>query len=154
MIFLVGDYMAVEKVKAEEKIKLTPELANSLFQNEKKRYDAIIKERTKVEHMLIDTERTLSVLKELKDNKNKEIMVNLGSGVYVNAKLENKEKLKFSVGAEVFVEKDLKEITKTIEEKKKNLAKNLKELQNLEIQTQNNLNQLYGFLMKNPPKKS
>jgi len=136
-----------KKVNAQEKIQLTPELANNLFQSEKKRYEAIMKERKKVENYLLTTEKTISALKELKDKSDNEILVNLGSGVFVEAKLNETKKVKSNIGSDIFIEVDLEEKQKDLIKRKEKFVKDLQELQKLEVNSQNNLNQLYGYLM-------
>jgi len=136
-----------KKVNAQEKIQLTPELANNLFQSEKKRYEAIMKERKKVESYLLTTEKTISALKELKDKSDNEILVNLGSGVFVEAKLNETKKVKSNIGSDIFIEVDLEEKQKDLIKRKEKFVKDLQELQKLEVNSQNNLNQLYGYLM-------
>ncbi|MCW1296517.1 MAG: prefoldin subunit alpha [Candidatus Parvarchaeota archaeon] len=59
-------------------------------------------------------------LDEIKDKKDKEILVPLGSGVFLRGKLLESEKVLINVGANVIVEKSLEEakniITSQIEE--------------------------------------
>jgi|GEM_PF-4934161 len=143
----------VQQAKNAKRIQLTPEMANNLFNNEKKRYESILKERSKIENMLLDTEKTEFALKEISESKSDELFVNLGGGVYVAGKVQDAKKVKFQVGTEVFLEKTTEDVLKTLAHRKDKLVKDLTTLQKLEAQTQQNLNSLYTFLMNNAKKK-
>lgn len=128
-------------------IPLTPELANNLFNSERKRYDAIINDKSKVQKMIFEVERTIFSLEELGKTTDDSIFVNMGSGVYLNAKVLDKKSAKFMVGSDVFLEKDFKQILATLNERKEKLVRDFDNLQRMESNSQNSLNQLYSFLM-------
>lgn len=136
-----------------KKIQLTPEIATNLFNSEKQRYQAIITQRRKIEKAILKTDKTIFGLDEIKANKDDEMFVNLGSGVYLPAKVTDKKNVKFAVGAEVFLNKSFEDVLKELKQRKENFSKDLKNLQNMEMQSQDNLNKLYGFLMQDKKKK-
>jgi prefoldin alpha subunit len=143
----VANSNSASNVAPQKKIQLTPELANNLFNAERKRHDSISAEMNKIQRFALDTDRTIFALEELKKSSDDSMFVNLGSGVYLNAKIEDKKKAKFMVGTDVFLEKSFDDILSTLKERKQKLSKDLDGLQKLENQSQNNLNQLYGYLM-------
>lgn len=142
----------VEK-KEVKKIELTPEVANNLFNTEKKRFSAIRKEKRKLERNLLKLDRTVFELDEISASKDNELFVNLGNGVYLESKAIDKKKVKFSVGANVFLDKSITDVVKTLKQKREKLGTNLKQLQQLELQSQDNLNKLYMYLMQQAKQK-
>jgi prefoldin subunit 5 len=92
-----------------------------LFNTEKKRFSAIRKEKRKLERNLLKLDRTVFELDEISASKDNELFVNLGNGVYLESKAIDKKKVKFSVGANVFLDKSITDVVKTLKKKKRKI---------------------------------
>jgi prefoldin alpha subunit len=66
-----------------------------------------------------EIEATRNALKGIDKNDNSEIMVPLGSGVFVKAKVADKSKIHYSVGAGVVVTKNAEDTIKYLEQQEK-----------------------------------
>jgi prefoldin alpha subunit len=130
----------------QKKTQLTPEIANQLFGNERKRMEAILAERKKIEGAIIGLDKTLFGLKEIKNNKEKVIQINLGNGVFLKAKVEDSENVNYMIGSDIIVDKKIEEALKDLEDRKTQMLENFKKIQEIEKKTQQNISQLYQYL--------
>ncbi len=74
---------------------------------------------------------SISTLKGLKESStDNEILIPIGSGAYVWARIENKEQVLTLVGAHVHVEKSIDDAIQTIEGRKAKVENSLKQLTN------------------------
>lgn len=137
-----------------QKIELTPQMAERLFQEERKKLESLGNDLRNVESNIFELEKTNFALKELQDSKEKEMYVNLGQGVFVKAKLEETKKVNVMNPSKVLFTKKIEDVLKDLEKKKVALLNNQKKLKELYIQTEKNINQLYGFLNKMHQKKA
>jgi len=131
-----------------KRVQLTPEMARNLFEAERRRYSAIMKQRRKAERLILKTDKTIFSLEEITSSKADDMFVNLGSGVYLSAKVLDTKNVKFMVGSEVFLNKSVEDVLKELKARKEAFAKDLKNLQGLELQSQESLNKLYSFLVQ------
>jgi len=78
---------------------------------------------------LMEIEQTKQALDEIKDSKDSDVFVPLGSSVFLPGKLKEKEKMIVEVGADVALEKEPDQVKRILEEKKKILEEGLEDLQ-------------------------
>jgi len=79
--------------------------------------------------ILIETATAINTLKEItKLEKETITKTPIGSGVFINSKVEKQEKVLIEVGEGVIVEKSIDEIIKTLEARKKDINENIEKL--------------------------
>lgn len=71
---------------------------------------------------------TLAVVNEKPDLAEKNVRISIGSGMYVEGKIEGSDRIIVPVGSDVFVETTTEEAKKRIEESMESLRKTLDEL--------------------------
>lgn len=71
----------------------------------------------------------IETLKGLKNVKNKDVFLPIGSGAYVKAKIIDEERILLDIGAGMIAEKAIEESIELLEKKKKNVEKLRDELQ-------------------------
>jgi prefoldin alpha subunit len=86
---------------------------------------------------------TLAVVNEKPDLAEKNVRISIGSGMYVEGKIEGSDRIIVPVGSDVFVETTTEEAKKRIEESMESLRKTLDEL----LQRQSYLRIRYESLM-------
>jgi prefoldin alpha subunit len=86
---------------------------------------------------------TLAVVNEKPELADKAVRISIGSGMYVEGKIEDSDKIIIPVGSDVFVESTTGEAKKKIEESMESLRKTLDEL----LQRQSDLRIRYDSLM-------
>lgn len=131
--------------KEAKKLQLTPEMAYSLFEEEKHRMERIYQDLTKLEGTVFELDKTLFAVKELSKTREKEVFVSFGNGVYVGAKVDNKD-IHIMTPGNVFMNRSQESVAKELEERKKTLLNNVKQLRQLQAKTDENLGQLYKYL--------
>lgn len=137
----------VEAPKSEpKKIQLSPQDAYKFFNEEKKKLENIANDLENTEHAVLDLDKTIYALKEMKETKEKDIMVNLGMGIFVKAKLEDNKKVFAITAGKAVIPKTPEKVLEQFEKRRANAVNSLKRLQQIQGQTQQNLNQLYKFL--------
>jgi prefoldin alpha subunit len=86
---------------------------------------------------------TLAVVNEKPELADKAVRISIGSGMYVEGKIADSDKIIIPVGSDVFVESTTGEAKKKIEESMESLRKTLDEL----LQRQSDLRIRYDSLM-------
>ena len=86
---------------------------------------------------------TLAVVNEKPELADKAVRISIGSGMYVEGKIDDSDKIIIPVGSDVFVESTTGEAKKKIEESMESLRKTLDEL----LQRQSDLRIRYDSLM-------
>jgi prefoldin alpha subunit len=135
-----GDYVTKENQRnvQEELQKILLELENS-----RRQIDAINKQMEVLELTLSELNSTQEVSNYLKENKpGKEILVPIGSGSYIKAKLKDTEKVLIGVGAGISIERSVEEAERILAERKKNLSKAIENLHNKTVELNNRISQL------------
>ncbi len=134
--------------KEAKKIEITPQMAQKLFGDERKKLETLNNSIKKVESDIFELDKTIFTINQMKDSKENDIFVNLGNGVYVKAKLDNSNKYNLMTPANVMLEKTSEELLEKFNNRKQNMLKEHDRLKNLYLQTEKNVNQLYTFLNK------
>ena len=127
-------------------IQLTPQEAYKFFNDEKRKLEHIVNDLQKTESAIHDLDKSIYVLNELKDSKDKEMFVHLGLGIYVKAKLDNLKKYFVLDSSKAMFPKTAEKILEELKKKKAKALDSAKRLQSLHMQTERNINQLYKFL--------
>ncbi len=130
--------------KEPKKIKMTPEMAYKLFEDEKHRLEHVSEDLQKMEEALFELDKSIFAIKEVSESKEKEVFVNLGNGTYVNAKIEGD--FYVLTPSSAFLKRTKDNTLKDLEVRKKNVASNVNNLRQAQRKSQENMNQLYKFL--------
>ena len=84
---------------------------------------------------MMELEQTRQVVEEMKKTKDGEdVLIPLGSGMFLPGKINKKEKIIIGIGADIVVEKDSEGVNKIIEERKLILENGMENLQNNMLQ--------------------
>ena len=97
---------------------------------------------------LMEIEQTGEALEELKKSKQEEILVPLGSSVFMHGNINKKEKFIISIGSDVAVEKNSDETKKILEERKKTLENGIETVQSSMVQIANQIQKLEPEIQK------
>jgi len=136
--------MSQEKVK---KIELNQEMATNLFEQQKQILNNLVNRKKQVEQQIMSFEATINNLNGLEENKEKEGMMSLGNGIFVEIKYPSKlTEVKYSIGSNVVINKKVKDVISDINTKKDALKKEYSVLSKKEAELTDNLNKLYMFL--------
>jgi len=149
------DETKVEKSEVQETssqpkqkaIQLNPQEAYKLFQDEQKKLQQLEKQLNDLEESIFDIDKTIFALQELNGAKEKEKFVNLGTGIFVKAKLEDTKKVSVNTG-KIFLTRTPDEVLADFKKKKENMLNNLRKTTQVLNQTKQNVSQLYQYLSK------
>ena len=103
------------------------------------RVKALLKRREMLIAKIIEIETTLSSMEEVEKNKDSEIMLPLGSNVYIPGSLKDVKRMIVEIGADIVVEKDIADVKKILEKRKDMMSNGL---QSMEIEITNITNEL------------
>jgi prefoldin alpha subunit len=92
------------------------------------RLQGLLKQRDIVANKIAEIISTLESLREIEKNQ-KDVLFPLGSEAYVFGEVKEKDKLLVEIGANIALEKSLKEGKATLEKRKSELEKTLKDIQ-------------------------
>ncbi len=96
----------------------------------KKQMEALNRQAEMVEGALMELRATTSALKALKDEKREnEILVQVGSGSYLRAKLDDTENVLVGIGGNLTVEKTIPDAVDTLDVRGKKLTESMVKLQ-------------------------
>ena len=87
-------------------------------------------EIVELEKRKLELDIVLSSLDEISKQKGDETLIPLGSGVFVKGKLLEKNKVFINVGADVVINKNVKEAKEIMEKQKEEITKLQQELEN------------------------
>jgi prefoldin subunit 5 len=130
----------------QKKIQLSPQDAYKFFNEEKKKLESIARDLEQTESALLDLDKTIFALKEIKETKDKDVMINLGMGLFIKAKLEDTKKIFAITAGKAVIPKSPETLLEQLTKRKTNAFNSAKRLQQVQGQTQQNINQLYKFL--------
>ncbi|MFH0714174.1 MAG: prefoldin subunit alpha [Candidatus Diapherotrites archaeon] len=123
-------------------VQLSGEDLSRMHQAEQGKLQALGERANSIQRILMDQLAAIDALKELKSEKEGNILVPLGAGTFIEAKVGNVEKVKSSVANNVMVEM---EIPKAIEKLEKNSEQTKKELEELQKEQNIVLNNIAGI---------
>ena len=112
--------------RQQKQITLTGEQILALFQEEKAKLEAITRQLNSVQAVLTEVLLAEESVKELvKENFGGSILVNLGSGIFVEANIADAKKLKKSLAGSVALEAQPEEVLEELKKRKENAQKTL-----------------------------
>lgn len=130
---------------AEEgkRITLTGEQLIQALQSERAKIDLIQQRMNTVQRILTEAILATDSIKELtKKGSEGKIMVNLGSGVYVNALVEDVKKFKRSMAGNILLDSNPEETLEQLRVQREKAEKSLNELQSEQQKIADNMNKL------------
>ncbi|MEW6294681.1 MAG: hypothetical protein AB1467_00070 [Candidatus Diapherotrites archaeon] len=132
----------VEERQAKQ-VKLSGEQIVALFQEEKAKLDSISMQINSVQTALTEVLFAEESLKELsKEGFEGPILVNLGSGVFIEGAVSNAKKLKKSLPGNVVLDVSPEEVSEELKKRKENAQKTLELLLRDRERIYSNLNNL------------
>lgn len=93
------------------------------------RIKALTERRDLLLSKMLEIDNTLNSIDEIKETKGKEIFLPLGANVHVPGKIKKIEKMIVELGADVAVERNVKETKKILKKRKGTLEDGLKEIE-------------------------
>lgn len=128
---------------AEKKITLSGDQLYQMAEQERRRLDEINRKAETFQKFRNELQGAKDALEELiSAKKGDELLVNLGSGVYVKAALSDATNAVSSITGNVFKGKSFKDVTKILGQKMENIDKTLKKTAEEQQQTLTKLNRL------------
>lgn len=124
-----------EDITKEEKEKIL------LYQLLQTRMEELKNQLSILEQSFIEIETTISGL-DILDGNEKGVLVPFGSGCYTQGILKGEKKVLVDIGAKIFVEKDVSDAKKLLEERKENITKALTNLQSEANEIINKMNSI------------
>ncbi len=93
-----------------------------LYQFLKKQEEALLNQAVLIEQEIENSLITENVVKELENQKGKDILVSLGKDCFLRTEVKD-DKILLNLGAEVLAKKSVADAKKILEERRKNLTK-------------------------------
>ena len=110
----------------EQKIQLTGNQLVQLAQQERKKLAEINQRANQFRNFKTELRAAKDTLEEISQNKKGDkIMINLGAGIYINASVDNTETATTGLSGNIFKEKKISEITKTLAKKIESIDKTM-----------------------------
>ncbi len=125
----------------EKKIELTSQQLEALYSQERSRLETINRQKNYLINILNEHDATINALNEINKTKEKEILVPLGGGVFVDATLGSK-KVKTSLTNNVLMDSTIEETVKELEKKKSEIKEGLEKLEKDQNNIITNINNL------------
>lgn len=88
--------------------------------------ETLSKRRDLLLNKMLEIETTLNTIEEMKDKKDEDVLIPVGSAVYLPGTLKKSEKMIVELGANIAVERDVQQAKNIINERKKNLEGGIK----------------------------
>ncbi len=127
--------------------RITPQQLTELYQDQRKRFQAFLTNENNVKKNLFELKGTFESLKELKKSDDDQILVNFGSGVYVDAVVKDKFSVKGNIGGGAVKTLKMDVLIKKIEKRIKVLEKNLNDMLKQEVDFRKQLMSLENALL-------
>ncbi|MBS3052441.1 MAG: prefoldin subunit alpha [Candidatus Aenigmarchaeota archaeon] len=89
------------------------------YQQLQKRMEVMNNRREMFLNRMVEIQSTLEALENIENSKEDEIMLSLGSGVYISAKLSENNKILMMIGGNIVTDTTLDDAKKTVDEYKK-----------------------------------
>jgi len=99
-------------------------LAYRIFES---RLNALLKQRDLIVNKIVEINSTLESIDEIE--KSDEALFSIGSEAYAKGKIVDKEKVIIEIGANIAIEKNMKEAKETLEKRKREMEKSLAQIQ-------------------------
>ena len=103
---------------------------------------------------MMELEQTKQIVEEMKKSKKEDdVLIPLGSGLFLPGKINKKEKMVIGIGADIIVEKDSEGVNKILEERKEILENGMENLQNNMLQIAQELQKIQTEFQKMMPEQ-
>jgi prefoldin alpha subunit len=124
--------MENEKKELQDRI-----LAYRIFES---RLNALMRQRELIVNKIVEINATLESMKEIE--KSDEALFSIGSEAYAKGRITDKERIIIEIGANIALEKNMKEAKETLEKRKEELEKSLAQIEEEAIKISSGLNSL------------
>lgn len=78
---------------------------------------------------VLEIEQTMQTIKEIETSKESDILLPLGSNVFIPGKIEEKDKMLIGIGSDLVVEKNVDDVKKELDDRKKILEEGVLKVQ-------------------------
>ena len=124
--------MENEKKELQDRI-----LAYRIFES---RLNALMRQRELIVNKIVEINSTLESINEIE--KSDEALFSIGSEAYAKGRITDKERIIIEIGANIALEKNMKEAKETLEKRKEELEKSLAQIEEEAIKISSGLNSL------------
>jgi len=131
----------------KKSVQLTGNQLMQLAQQERQKLNEISQRANQFRNFKTELRAAKDTLEELSQNKKGDkIMINLGAGIYVNASIDNTETATTGLSGNIFKEKKITEITKTLAKKIESIDKTMVQVIEDQQKTISRLTQLENII--------
>ena len=124
------------------------------YQMLEEKFKQMNQQRELFESKMIELEQTNQAIEDIeKSKKEDDILIPLGSGLFLPGKISKKEKMVIGIGADIVIEKDSDEVKKVLEERRKILENGMENIQNNMLQIAREMQRLQVETQKMMPKQ-
>jgi len=139
-------------------IRLNKDQTISLYRSKENELKGISKRLQEIDNLFLEISKAENTLNEIKKVKSSEsILMNVGAGVLVDCKVENVKEVKISLPGSIIVSKNIDEVIKDIENRKKELSdvkKRFSESYNNNVRTLQEISKAIEVMQKQNAKES
>ena len=122
------------------------------YQMLEERFKQMNQQRELFAMKLMEIEQTKQAIQEIK-SKESDVLVPLGSSVFLPGKVEKENKIVVGIGADIVVEKNADEVKKILEDRKKTLENGIENVQKNMLQVAQEMQSLQAEAQELLPKK-
>ncbi len=134
--------------EAPQEIRITQEQIAALYQSERAKFENIDARIRSVQNALFEINAAISAVGELKDLKNEtDILLPLGSGIHISAKIAPAQKIKMSLAGNVVLDISAEKAIADLGKHKEDTEKYLIALRNDAAGIAGNISSLEGAIM-------
>lgn len=141
-------------MEEKRQIKLTGQQMLQAYNTEQIKLEALQNRRQQLQGLIAETIGAEESLKGIeKAPKNQKIMVSLGAGIYIEAKIESGKEVKTGLGGGVLLNSSIEKALKALAKRSEEIQKDFNAVQQDELLVLQNLNNL-GLAIENVRRKS
>jgi len=119
-----------EEEKGKKQVQLSGKEVEEIYAAEKQKLNALAQQMNELNSLIAGIEETANAIKELQKQGSSQILVNLGSGMMIEARIESFKKIKLPIPGSAFVEKSPEDALAFLEEQKQTAKKQIAQMQN------------------------
>jgi prefoldin alpha subunit len=127
---------------AEEKITLRGEQIIQAYEGERRKADNIARKIETAQRAKLETITSKKALEDMEKTKEDQMMVAIGAGIYLKAKIEDKKKVLTTLAGNTMVPHTIKEATEMLDRRLKGIQEDLKKLEGQMQASQKNMGEL------------
>lgn len=122
-----------------EKKTITGKQLERMFQNARRKLDNVNRQLESMNRAFAEVEGSIISLQEIKKANDDDILIPLGSGVYIDGKINNKDKVKQAVAGNVFVDYAVDDSIADLNKQKADIKESLEKMQKEQKKAMNNM---------------